>query len=56
MDDFEIELKNDFLAEAKDLLFQGESWLIGLGPDPSYSVLVDAILRFVHNLSYSLHA
>jgi len=50
MDEFELELKNDFLAEAKDLLLKAESSFMSLESDPSDPGLIDFIFRFAHNL------
>lgn len=50
MDDFEKELKLDFLNEATDLLVQAEGSFMQLEAEPQNSTLVDAIFRFAHNL------
>jgi two-component system chemotaxis sensor kinase CheA len=50
MDDFEIELKNDFLQEASDLLQNTEQSFLALENDPTNKALVDSIFRFAHNL------
>ncbi len=50
MDDFEIELKNDFLTEAKELLQNTEQSFLELEKDPTNKTLIDAIFRFAHNL------
>jgi two-component system, chemotaxis family, sensor kinase CheA len=50
MDEFELELKNDFLAEAKDLLLKAESSFMNLESDPTNPGLIDSIFRFAHNL------
>lgn len=50
MDDFEIELKKDFLCEAIDLLQDAESDFLALEKDPQNKELIDAIFRFAHNL------
>lgn len=50
MDDFEIELKKDFLQEAKDLVESTEKSFLELEKDPSNSTLLDSIFRFAHNL------
>lgn len=50
MDEFEIELKNDFLTEAKDLLQNTEQSFLELEKDPTNKTLIDAIFRFAHNL------
>lgn len=50
MDDFEKELKLDFLQEATDLLGQTEASFLDLERDPSNKTLLDTIFRFAHNL------
>lgn len=50
MDEFEIELKKDFLTEAKDLLSNTEQSFLELEKDPTNKTLIDAIFRFAHNL------
>jgi len=50
MDDFEIELKHDFLQEARELLQNTEASFLELEKDPSNKTLIDAIFRFAHNL------
>lgn len=50
MDDFEIELKHDFLQEARELLQNTEQSFLELEKDPSNKTLIDAIFRFAHNL------
>jgi len=50
MDEFEIELKKDFLCEAIDLLQDAESDFLALEKDPQNKELIDAIFRFAHNL------
>lgn len=50
MDDFEIELKRDFLQEASELLQSTEQSFLELEKDPSNKTLIDAIFRFAHNL------
>lgn len=50
MDDFEIELKHDFLQEARELLQSTEQSFLELEKDPSNKTLIDAIFRFAHNL------
>lgn len=50
MDEFEIELKNDFLTEAKELLQNTEQSFLELEKDPTNKTLIDAIFRFAHNL------
>lgn len=50
MDDFEIELKRDFLQEARELLQNTEQSFLELEKEPSNKTLIDAIFRFAHNL------
>jgi two-component system chemotaxis sensor kinase CheA len=50
MDDFEIELKRDFLQEASELLSSTEQYFLELEKDPTNKTLIDAIFRFAHNL------
>lgn len=50
MDEFEIELKKDFLTEATDLLSTTEQSFLELEKDPTNKTLIDAIFRFAHNL------
>jgi two-component system chemotaxis sensor kinase CheA len=50
MDDFEIELKRDFLQEASELLQSTEQSFLELEKDPANKTLIDAIFRFAHNL------
>ena len=50
MDDFEIELKNDFLNEAKDLVQTTEASFLELEKNPGDEALIDLIFRFAHNL------
>jgi two-component system chemotaxis sensor kinase CheA len=50
MDDFEIELKRDFLQEASELMQSTEQSFLELEKDPSNKTLIDAIFRFAHNL------
>jgi two-component system chemotaxis sensor kinase CheA len=50
MDDFESELKNDFLQEAKELMASTEKSFLTLENEPNNLALVDAIFRFAHNL------
>jgi two-component system chemotaxis sensor kinase CheA len=50
MDEFEIEIKNDFLTEAKELLQNTEQSFLELEKDPTNKTLIDAIFRFAHNL------
>jgi two-component system chemotaxis sensor kinase CheA len=50
MDEFEIELKNDFLQEAFELLENTEQSFLALEKSPNDQVLIDTIFRFAHNL------
>lgn len=50
MDDFEIEIKKEFLNEAKDLLQNAEQAFLELEKDPSNKDLIDTIFRCAHNL------
>jgi two-component system, chemotaxis family, sensor kinase CheA len=50
MDEFEIEIKRDFLQEAIDLLEITEKSFLELEKDPTNTSLLDAIFRFAHNL------
>lgn len=50
MDEFEIEIKNDFLQEAQDLLQNAEQAFLELEKDPGNKTLIDTIFRFAHNL------
>jgi len=50
MDEFEIELKNDFLQEAFELLENTEQSFLTLEKSPNDQVLIDTIFRFAHNL------
>lgn len=56
MDEFEIEIKKDFLNEAKDLLDSTEQSFLQLERDPENKSLVEAIFRFAHNLKGSSRA
>lgn len=56
MDEFEIEIKKDFLNEAKDLLDSTEQSFLQLERDPDNKSLVEAIFRFAHNLKGSSRA
>lgn len=56
MDDFELEIKKDFLNEAKDLLDSTEQSFLELERDPGNKSLVEAIFRFAHNLKGSSRA
>lgn len=50
MDDFERELKLDFLNEARDLVTTTEASFLELERDPTNESLIDLIFRFAHNL------
>jgi len=50
MDDFELEIKRDFLSETNDLLEKTEQFFLELEKDASNSILIDSIFRFAHNL------
>ncbi|MGE3608220.1 MAG: Hpt domain-containing protein [Bacteriovoracaceae bacterium] len=50
MDEFELELKRDFLSEARELLQSTEQSFLELEKDPNNKTLVDSIFRFAHNL------
>lgn len=50
MDDFEAEIKREFLNEASELLQNIEKSFLELEGDPGNSVLIDMIFRFAHNL------
>ncbi len=50
MDDFELEIKADFLVEAKDILADAESSFLELEKNPSSPEILDTILRLAHNL------
>lgn len=56
MDDFELEIKIDFLNEAKDLLDNTEQSFLELERDPGNRSLIEAIFRFAHNLKGSSRA
>lgn len=56
MDEFELEIKKDFLNEAKDLLDSTEQSFLELERDPGNKSLVEAIFRFAHNLKGSSRA
>lgn len=56
MDEFEIEIKRDFLQEAKDLLTSTEQSFLELEKSPSDKTLIDTIFRFAHNLKGSSRA
>lgn len=49
-DEFELELKRDFLQEASDLLQNAEQVFLELEKDPGNKVLIDSIFRCAHNL------
>lgn len=50
MDDFEIELKKDFLQEANEILTSAEQAFLQLEMDPANGALIDTIFRVAHNL------
>jgi len=50
MEDFELELKKDFLDEAKGLLETAEKSFLQLENNPTNEVLINEIFRFAHNL------
>jgi two-component system chemotaxis sensor kinase CheA len=50
MDEFEIEIKKDFLHEARELLSTTENSFLDLEKNPQDKSLLDAIFRFAHNL------
>lgn len=50
MDDFEIELKNDFLTEAKDLLTQIEDVFLRLETAREDQNIINEIFRIAHNI------
>lgn len=50
MDDFEIELKQDFLNEASELLVSAEDLFMRLEGNPDDLGIIDSIFRFAHNL------
>lgn len=50
MDDFEIELKRDFLQEASQGLSQAEQAFLSLESDPKNPDLLNQIFRLAHNL------
>ncbi len=50
MDDFELEIKRDFLQEAKDLLQSVEQSFLELERDPGNQELINSIFRFAHSL------
>lgn len=50
MDDFEIELKRDFLQEASELLTNAEQSFLQLENDRTNGELIDTIFRVAHNL------
>lgn len=56
MEDFELEIKMDFLNEAKDLLDSTEQSFLELEKDPGNRSLIEAIFRFAHNLKGSSRA
>ncbi len=50
MDDFELEIKRDFLQEAKDLIQSVEQSFLELERDPTNQELINSIFRFAHSL------
>lgn len=50
MDDFERELKTEFLEEASELLDGVEQAFLNLEADPASEEVINQIFRFVHNL------
>lgn len=56
MDDFEIEIKNEFLNEASDLLENAESAFLRLEAESGDQNLIDEIFRLAHNLKGSSKA
>ncbi len=50
MDEFELEIKKDFLNEARELLHTTENSFLALEKNPQDKNLLDAIFRFAHNL------
>src|SRR5690606_19203851 len=50
MDEFELEIKRDFLQEAKELMENTEQSFLELEKDPTNTTLLDSIFRFAHNL------
>ena len=50
MEDFEIELKRDFLEESEDLLSQAENAFLRLEEERNSSDLLNEIFRVAHNL------
>ncbi len=50
MDDFELELKNDFLNESTDLLEAAESAFLKLEEERNNPTLLNEIFRLAHNL------
>lgn len=50
MDDFEIELKNDFLEESEELLASAEGTFLDLEHSPDDPELLNQIFRLAHNL------
>lgn len=50
MEDFEAELKSDFLQEAVQLLDETESAFLDLESNPEDPKILDGIFRFAHNL------
>lgn len=56
MDDFELELKNDFLEEASKLLDDSEQCFLNLESNMNDKVLYEEIFRLAHNLKGSAKA
>ena len=50
MEDFELELKQDFLTEATELLEEAEESFLLLETEPHNPELIDKIFRLAHNL------
>lgn len=50
MEDFELELKHDFLEESEDLLMEAESAFLRLETERSNGDLLNEIFRLAHNL------
>ncbi|MFZ4714723.1 MAG: chemotaxis protein CheA [Bacteriovoracaceae bacterium] len=50
MDDFELEIKKDFLVEALDLLIKAENAFMRLESERENPALIDEIFRLAHNL------
>lgn len=50
MDEFELELKLEFLQEVRELLAATEQSFLALEKEPKNNLLIDTIFRFTHNL------